>query len=248
MRVAPAVGTFAVRFALAAVGMAVAGFAGIAAARSSTTGSIDRCTTRGKTIVENSHVRIYARRRGASGDGEGLYGCHRRSGATQQLDLPNGGVTAYRPPGLSLSGSVVGFATDDAMSDEPPETGVEAIDLAKGNAPWEIQRKHRVFTSAEYRFYSRWAAPVTVGSLRVKRNLSLAWIVCPGDEDLDGSPEPDCVRPHGQQPNAVLTLERNSKRKVLVDYGRGIDPSSLRISGSMISWTKNGRRRRADLR
>jgi len=82
-----------------------------------------------------------------------------------------------------------------------------------------------------------------VGTIAAKPNGSFAYIECPisaVDEPCFGGRE---------EPFKVyrVTASRQPKPKRL-DRSRGIEPSSLTVSGSRLSWTKYGKRYSASLR
>lgn len=87
-----------------------------------------------------------------------------------------------------------------------------------------------------------------VGSIRANRQLDLAWIECPS-HDKGGwpDPKPDCVRAGGGRNVVAKRIKGSGTSNVRLDAGPGIDPSSLRLRGSTLTWRKNGRRRTAAL-
>lgn len=150
----------------------------------------------------------------------------------------------FLPPALSLSGTVVGYGELVCGGEEEGcFTLVAAGDLARDGAP--------VGNSIGGMSADPRRSPVKVGSLRVRGNGSMAWITCPEREFADtdpipGSRRPNCVRKGSF--DRVYKVEAPSRRPRLLDQGRDIDPSSLRRSGSRISWVSGGKRRRATLR
>jgi hypothetical protein len=160
---------------------------------------------------------------------------------TSLMDGPLENVFAFLPPAISLSGTVIGYATngcpfgpDDGRS--RCGTGVTAEDLTNGQI-----------------LQGRSAGPrdnalVKVGSLQVNKRGSLAWITCPerGDRhDAFGKRSPNCVR--SGDLDSVWRLDIGERDPELLDRGRSIDPSSLRRSGPRITWLHGGKRRSARL-
>jgi hypothetical protein len=142
---------------------------------------------------------------------------------------------------------VAGVGTLGCEGDEVDRcfTNLNAIDLAnQGSA---VGRANAVPAAGRHG-----RPAVKIGSLRVKRNGSMAWIMCPEREFPELGPGPE---PASRRPNCVKTGDRNrvykveapSERPKLLDKGSDIDPSSLRRKGSVISWVADGKRRRATL-
>jgi hypothetical protein len=142
-------------------------------------------------------------------------------------------------PAIQVSSTLVGFAAVIGEADEPGTTSIEIEDLAKPQGSARILE----FGLGSYK----------IGSLRLKSDASVAWIQCPvlNNQVENGSPQPNCVSP-GHSVNAVYKRDKatnlNSAQADLLDQGKGIDPRSLRLRGSTLSWIDNGARRTATLR
>ena len=89
-----------------------------------------------------------------------------------------------------------------------------------------------------------------VGSIRVRPDGTVAWIACPLGPDADPdeiiiSPKPECVRPRRARNRVVLFRPvrgfRDERVRELSVASR-IDPRSLRMSATTVSWTRDGRR------
>ena len=96
-------------------------------------------------------------------------------------------------------------------------------------------------------------SPVQVGSLRVRTNLSVAWIECDSarTRNAPGDPRPDCVsagRARAEVRMVDSTTDTATRGSDLVAEGTDIDPRSLRLDGSDLSWIQAGERRHAELR
>jgi hypothetical protein len=193
-----------------------------------------RCFPRGARVILKDHVAAVA------DTGDGLVACDFGVRNPQLLDSPIDTVFAFRGPSLVLNGTYLGFAVDDCDYQKPTcETQVAQINLAErgGAGPTGFPAQP---TGKPY---------AKVGSLRVGRRGDLIWIVCPdrGQDPgfLFGKQTPNCVRPGDR--DTVITLAAGTKSEVILDSGRRIDPSSLRLSGTVASWSHSGRRRHARL-
>jgi hypothetical protein len=83
-----------------------------------------------------------------------------------------------------------------------------------------------------------------VGRLQITRTGSVAWTVCEHPQAGSGEPSPECVRPGYEA--RVWKLERGSPAELL-DEGTDIDPRSLGLRGSTLTWLHGGERRTATL-
>jgi hypothetical protein len=88
-----------------------------------------------------------------------------------------------------------------------------------------------------------------IGSIRVRPDGTVAWIACPLGPDADPdkiiSRKPECVRPRRAR-NRVLLFRpaqgfRDERIRQLSAASR-IDPASLRMNATTVSWTRSGRR------
>jgi hypothetical protein len=184
-----------------------------------------------KTILADRSARIYSLRDGDPARGFALWGCAYSAGKQITLDAPDQ-IYAFLPPALHLNRSVVGFGFD--LCDGDCRTTVTAVDLTTGA---DINAGP---ASASTR--------VKIGSLRVRSNGSVAWIACPEHQrrDLTASRRPNCVRAGSL--DSVYRRRVGSRTRELLDRGRAIDPSSLSLTGTTLSWLHNGRKHTAPLR
>ena len=202
------------------------------------------CSREGSTtLLVNSVARVY-RVPERSTRSFRVIGCAFAAG--YEIAIDQGTETyAYLPPGMSLDRTVVGIGLLICREDGDCETRMYAYDLANNGLPVGSQ----IGTPG----FGRLGRPaVKVGSLRVRRNGSMAWIACPerSDPELGPGPEPASRRPNCVKPGSldrVYKVEAPSAKPRLLDKGRDIDPSSLRRKGSIISWVAGGKRRRATL-
>lgn len=187
-----------------------------------------------KTIVANDRIRVYkeAAPRGEDGDIEAcLEGTQVRRVLESQLDT----TYTFRPPAMQLRGSMIGLATDFCDQETGCETYVNVLDLSK------------TFTEKPTSINGSQGEPrrlVKVGSLRFRPNGSMAWIACTENDPqvFSASRQPNCVRP-GRGRKWVMRKRVGSSKAEVLDSGRQIDPSSLRLAGSRLTWKKDGRRR-----
>ena len=194
-----------------------------------------RCFPAGSRVILKDHVAAIA------DTPDGLMACDYSVRNPQLVDSPIATVFAFRGPSLALNGSYVGFAVDDCDYQKLTcVTQVAEVNLAErgGAGPTGFPAQP---TGKPY---------VKVGSLRVGRHGDLIWIACPERAqdvlNLFGKQTPNCVGPGDR--DTVITLAAGTKSEVILDSGRQIDPSSLRLSGTTASWSHSGRRRHARLR
>ena len=168
------------------------------------------------------------------------YFCFRRSGEVDQLNDSAEGDYVYRPPRMRIAGYLIAFVGDawgDAEEESQVGTDVVVSDLRRQETG-KGTRSARAGTDP----YAR------VGSVVLRANGAFAWISCPNSNPnrFIASPRPDCVKPG--RVNSVYRVRSRRTRRELLARGRGIDPGSLRLSGSRIAWKRNGKTRRARLR
>ncbi len=80
----------------------------------------------------------------------------------------------------------------------------------------------------------------------------MAWIACPGTSSPSNSQNRQCRRPgplaRVYAADAQYPQEEDDGRTRLLASGHRIDPSSLRLKGSRLTWRDGGRLRSATLR
>lgn len=196
-------------------------------------------------VAQNDFVRVYKVRDRHSRRGYEVDACSRTTRERYPIDLPPSGIYAFLGPSISLRGPLVGYAQQVCGPDG-------RVDGSDGGSCFSTV-KVRNFDIGDDVNASPAGPPgrslVKVGSLRVKANGSVAWIACPERhrKRAIGRRGPNCVRPGDF--NYVLADQGGSRRRPLIlARGRGIDPDSLRLAGSTLSWNRNGRRVRAKLR
>jgi hypothetical protein len=155
------------------------------------------------------------------------------------LDEPGDLVFAFRGTALALAGHVAGYAaescdvaTGDCFSD------VFAVDLAQPDFTKQRLVGHRAARFGQ--------GVVKVGSLRVTRTGSLAWITCPERTPhglLSAARKPNCVHPGDR--DTVISLTIGASAVQILDAGKRIDPSSLQLRGSRLTWIDRARKRHA---
>jgi len=198
------------------------------------TGQEPRCPATDARLERDPDVRILASNRSAivfTLRGSGALTACRRGGEEIVLASQAEGVVWQPLPALDLTGSLVGWAesTTQGMAIKTEDPGRFAGRRSRGI----------FFDASQFR----------VGSLEVHRTAGVAWIQCPASMRKPGpvrSPSPNCVRP-GRSVNRVYKAEAGSRTPVLLDRGRSIDPRSLTLRGSTLTWRKGGRLRRARL-
>ena len=185
-----------------------------------------------KTIVANEQIRVYkviTPRDNPDGD---VVACLQGSDVSDTLESPRGTYYTFRPPALQLRGTVIGMATDYCDEEPSCETLVTVLDLSRASEPSGVLNS----SSGTPRRL------VKVGSLRFRPNGSIAWIACSENDPqvFSASRQPNCVRP-GRDRIWVMRKSVGSAKAEVLDTGRGIDPSSLRLAGQRLTWIKAGR-------
>ena len=186
---------------------------------------------RSTTLLRNDEARIY--RRGSDG---ATFGCAFR-GELWQLDDPRGATSyAFRPPAMFQVGPIVAYAVHQEIGAlDPFQTEIIVQDLRERTEDSSILRQR----TADSR------GVVKIGSLVARRNAAVAWITCPERGQPYGERSPNCIRAGSL--NRVYKLDSTARDIELLDQGRRINPSSLRVRGSTIAWTNRGKRIRTKL-
>jgi hypothetical protein len=218
-------------FRSAALTGALAAFAAVAASPSAEggSGSTKGCTAKGSvTLVQDKQTRVYQL-------GKNLWACLYAEGRRLDLALPD--ITQeywYGLPAVKVVGPVVAWAvTAPDGPDAPLRTTIERVDLRS-----EGYVDFRSVPAANTRIPK-------VGSLVLRRDGAAAWITCPGKRRSVGEFKPTCDSPG--HADGVYTLKPQAKSAKLVARGTRIDPHSLRLHGSRITWTQRGQQRSAHL-
>lgn len=135
----------------------------------------------------------------------------------------------YKPPIMALSGEMV------AIVEDSDESGIRIVIVAlrPGAEAIAIGRPEE-----------------RIGSIRVRPDGTVAWIACPLGPDADPdkiiiSPKPECVRPRRARNRVMLFRPaqgfRDERVRQLSAASR-IDPASLKMNATTVSWTRNDRR------
>jgi len=177
-----------------------------------------------------------------------LVACDRRTKFVTTVENGVGATAIFPPPAIDVQGLVVGYASDykDDIFD-PSDTEVNAVRL-DGSPTGK-----RLPTSGTLPPVPNTGAPgvVLVGSLRVRSDGNVAWIQCPSHQDdpvyATGNPRPNCVKA-GLSINRVYVEDAGDTRRRLLAKGRNIDPTSLRLYGTKLTWNQGGRVRSGSFR
>src|SRR3954469_9075379 len=197
-----------------------------------------KCASRhSTTILQNSKVRVFKQPTRDGIRGFDVYACHKPSGETMILGNSFIGDYPFLPPAIDLAGPVIGYADEWC---DPPEfcgTSVKATDM---------RHPHDYRGDVNGAPGSPDGRLVKVGSLRTTGHGTLIWIACPERhrKKLTGSREPNCEEP-GDRDSVYMNVYR--KKDKLLDRGKTIDPTSLRLRGHKASWLHGGHRRHATL-
>jgi hypothetical protein len=192
-----------------------------------------------RTLLENKVARVYQYRRGNEAKGACVFSLGDRR---YPLDAPRISIEAFGPPAIGLAGTILGSSSENCGADEAPcETDIVVDDLL-GAIDHDRPQLHRFANAGITR------RAVKVGSLRVRQSGGVAWITCPERfrYTFTATQRPNCKRAGAY--DYVVKLDADTKRRRVLDRGRQIDPSSLRIRGNRISWRHGARRRHAALR
>jgi hypothetical protein len=185
-----------------------------------------------KTLVANEQIRVYkvtTSRDDAAGD---VVACLEGSDVRRKLESPGDTYYAFRPPALQLRGTLIASAIDFCDPNADCETSIAVEDLSRASESTGLLN-------------SSHGTPrrlVKVGSLRFRPNGSVAWIACSENDRqvFSASRQPNCVRPGRDRIWVMRKIVGSAKAEVL-DTGRRIDPSSLRLSGQRLTWREAGR-------
>ena len=180
-------------------------------------------------LASNAHVRVVGDWIECDGEpGRSYFGVSaglRPDGPMHSLDYL--GDDAVEIHSLRVRGRYVAYVSDWQEGEE------EAAEFSLINAR----------TGAIHRLdFTSYATANAFGSFVLKPNGSTAWIV------TDVTAAGDEPRIHVKRCPRASCLRTRAQRPATVDSGRRIRMSSLRLSGSRISWLDGGTRRRSTLR
>src|SRR3954454_6369804 len=194
-----------------------------------------------RTLRENRYVRVYA-----DPDRQGIrrkfdtVACSKTKRHAIALDAANLEYYVFLES-IQLRGPILAAAEESGCAgDGLCSTGVVARDMRFSGTSREVingddagPRHHRL---------------VKIGSLRVNPKGALVWISCPEGprSKLSGSPRPNCVHKGDSDRVYALGVAR-SARRILLDQGKTIDPSSLEVHDGVASWERGKTRRHATL-
>jgi hypothetical protein len=185
-------------------------------------------------LIQNAQVRVFKQWSRFGRRKFEVLACFKATGEGTPLGAAAGGVYPFLRPAIDLTGAVVGHAEEQCDSDFCA-TSVMATDMSRPhpsqgdlNGSYGGPRPHRL---------------VKVGSLRVSPNGTLVWIACPEKAHFKvrGSRKPNCVKAGDR--DSVYVRPPAGKPFKLLDRGRTIYPSSLRLKAGQISWRHGNQRR-----
>jgi len=203
----------------------------------------ERCRPKGSiTILQNRVGRVFADEPVAPSEDRKLYTtyqCAFDTGRVIEVDDPFEASFAYRPPAMDLAGRLFAYAIDSNSVDGPSNTSIIVRDLSQG------PRFDDTVLDVSAKTSETQLAP-KIGSLVANPGGEVAWISCPQAPRVDGTRGPTCLRPG--HPDHVFKVDSGTKRRRLLSSGSDIDPGSLRLRGSRLTWRQGGRTRSATLR
>ncbi|HEX3318104.1 MAG TPA: hypothetical protein VHR88_08800 [Solirubrobacteraceae bacterium] len=195
--------------------------------------SCGRCPPGGATtVVQDRFRRVYEQRyvndpvvRNDYGDGGAVYGCDRRTGRSWFLagDDTSGGLASYWGEGESfigaaMAGDMVGLSLAEGAA-AGADDDVRVVSLKTGRVRLDADLGSGIDRD--------------IARLAVNRSGAAAWILCTSD-----STPRKC---------AVVGQRRPRARRRFA-AGEGVEPTSLDLRGSRLSWRQNGKQRTARLR
>jgi hypothetical protein len=147
-------------------------------------------------------------------------------------------------PDVDLDGTVAAYAIDDFSDEDVPGTHVTSVEVQDLRRPGDA---HVIFYG-----YADPEGTSKVASIRVRRSGAVAWIACRStagaNRDLVSGPRERCQRPGVMSWVFARQSDASDIRAVLLDRGRGIDPDSLRLRGSDLTWHHGDTVRNGSLR
>jgi len=181
----------------------------------------------GKIVLARGQVAVYRNRAG------NIRICNAQR---NDITIATAGEEIFPPPVLQIRGDLVAFVT---LIDEPDieVVFVNVVDLADPNPDTRVS-------------YTDAGGYIKIASLRLTAGGAVAWISCQSNRfppQLRNGRGTECYR--SGRPASVYKAIRvgDNLGTRLLDRGRTITPSSLRLDGRTLSWTKAGRRRTARL-
>jgi hypothetical protein len=202
-----------------AIGLAMALTSGGSDGRADATSGPGCVPAGAPVLLSNSSAAIYRAPLG------GISGCA-ANGTRYNLGIA---AFAYKPPIMALSGEMTAIVSD--TDEQGIQIQTHALRPGAERTPIALPQER-------------------VGSIRVRPDGTVAWIACPLGPHADPdkiiiSPKPECVRPRRARNRVVLFRPRRGFRDERVrelSVASRIDPRSLRMSATTVSWTRNGHR------
>lgn len=204
-----------------------------------------RCASPGsRLVVRSSRIVVYEIRRDGRVPGAGtgrLAACVISTGRRRILAIADATGYWFGPPAdaVAVHGTLVAFPVITVGDGASPEVGL-TMSLTDFRRP----QRERTLAFEEGK----------VGSIVVTSSGRIAWIECAltysGGDEITANPRPECVGP-GKTTMTIRTGVPKTgipgREATVIATGRDIDPLSLRLSGTQITWREAGSLRRADL-
>ncbi|MEJ7787187.1 MAG: hypothetical protein WKF96_20490 [Solirubrobacteraceae bacterium] len=181
----------------------------------------------GKIVLARGQVAVY---RNPAGDTRIC------NGQRNDITIATAGDDIFPPPVLRIRGNLVAFVS---LLDEPDMEAllVNIVDLADPNPETMVS-------------YTDAGGYIKIASLRLTADGAIAWIACQSSRfppQLRNGRGTDCYRSGRSASLYKASRVGGDLRTQLLDRGRRITPSSLRLDGRTLSWRNAGRRRTARL-
>lgn len=176
------------------------------------------------TVAKGRYVRVLRPR----ARGSDLTACRYATGERRRLENREDGRTAFGRPSLDVAGNWAATAILDETDPNafPTFVAIDAVNVRTG-------KRRGVYADP--------GGFVDVGPVKVTPRGSLAWVTCAPSM----GPNP-CTETGAD--DRVYAWAAEAEKPTLVGSGKDIDPSSLALHGTTLSWLQGGVLRSAPLR
>jgi hypothetical protein len=198
------------------------------------------------TVTKNASGRVLRARR-AGPDGARSYGCLYKFDNRVRLDDPDGEEFSElaQPQSIRMAGWLVGYARDSIGGFGLADEGWTDLIVRSLHPRSRLRRTFRAEPEEELRreCTDDCDRRSVVTDIVLRGAGAVAWIVCPFYE-----PAVRKRRCSETTAASVYKADSTARKRVRLDHAAGIDIYSLRLNGSTLSWTRDGKQQRARLR
>jgi hypothetical protein len=185
------------------------------------------CTPRWARVVERARAGYVVESKSGFDKGT-LYGCLTRRG--KQVDISGYYDTWFRPS-LAIAGPFAALAGFGCGPDDCYPTAVTVTDLRDEDSRFTRSAQAGVKRAAQ------------VSALRLRADGAVAWIACASSFSTDGL-DRSCRQP-GRSTKWLFAWGRLERKPRLLVTARSIDPATLKLGRSLVTWTQGRRLRSA---